>query len=304
MICEYFEYERYQWPKHLLCLTHNANLSITARNDKFSFSGSPEQKIATKTLWFEFKGTAIDFLPTGILTDFPNLNGLILNWADWPIVRSLIFTSHFKRIQHIIIDNCNIEKIADNAFAELTELKWISIWNSRITYLKRETFQHNLKLEYLFVNTNRIQMINSRFFDNFNSLKEIHFSDNFCVDASLVEPFTRNDITRTFQKCFGNCRSDENCSPPLDDFRIEVDEQFSNISTEISNLKATDGWMLNKIYEMQQTFVTKFEFSKFASEIREEIDGLKKNAITDLMMKGFAEMTEKIKTLESKLENC
>jgi SMC interacting uncharacterized protein involved in chromosome segregation len=147
-------------------------------------------------------------------------------------------------------------------------------------------------------------MINSRFFDNLNNLKEIHFRDNFCVDASLVEPFISNNITRLFQKCFDNCRSDENCSPPLDDFRIEVDEKFSNISTEISNLKATDDWMLYKIHEMQQNFVTKFEFSKFASEIREEIDGLKKNTMIDLMMKGFEEMTEKIKTLESKLENC
>ncbi len=76
---------------------------------------------------------------------------------------------------------------------------------------------------------------------------------------------------------------------------IEVDEKFSNISTEISNLKETDGWMLNKIHEIQQNFVTKFEFSKFASEIREEIDGLKKNRLTDL---------EEIKTLKSELEKC
>ncbi len=105
-------------------------------------------------------------------------------------------------------------------------------------------------------------MINSRFFDNLKSLKEIYF-DGVCGNGSLVEPFTGNDIARTFQKCFDNCRSDENCSPTLDGFRIEVDEKFSNISTEISNLKETYGWMLYKIHEIQQNFVTKFEFSKF-----------------------------------------
>jgi hypothetical protein len=272
-------------------------LSSTARNDKFSFDGSPDQKNATKTLWFIFQKTAIDFLPTDILSEFPNLDGLIFSWGNWPILLPSFFTSHFKRIQHLYLDPCNIEILDENAFAELTELKWISIWKNPITYLKRDTFQHNLKLEYLSVTATRIQMINSRFFDNLSSLKEIQFSDNFCVNASLVKPFTRNDITRTFQSCFENCRSDEYCSPPLDDIRwmIEVDEKFSNISTEISNLKETDGWMLNKIHEIQQNFVTKFEFSKFASEIREEIDGLKKNRLTDL---------EEIKTLKSELEKC
>jgi hypothetical protein len=69
-------------------------------------------------------------------------------------------------------------------------------------------------------------------------------------------------------------------------------------------LKETDGWMLSKIHEMQQTFVTKFEFSKFASEIREEIEDLKKNAIIDLMMKGFEVMKEEIKTLKSERDKC
>ncbi len=69
-------------------------------------------------------------------------------------------------------------------------------------------------------------------------------------------------------------------------------------------MKETDGWMLSKIHEMQQTFVTKFEFSKFASEIREEIEDLKKNAIIDLMMKGFEVMKEEIKTLKSERDKC
>jgi uncharacterized coiled-coil DUF342 family protein len=53
---------------------------------------------------------------------------------------------------------------------------------------------------------------------------------------------------------------------------------------------------------MQQTFVTKFEFFKFASEIREEIEGLKKNKVDT--SKELGKMKEEIKTLKSKLEKC
>jgi hypothetical protein len=197
IICDYKENEWHKWPKHLVCSTSNANFNDTARNDKFSFSGTSEQKLATKTLNFMFQKTAIDFLPTDVLTEFPHLKGLILAWAHWPIIKSLVLNSHFRRIQHLYLDPCKITRIADNAFAELTELRWITIWNNHISYLKRETFQHNLKFEYLMLGGNRIKMINSRFFDNLNSLKEIHFRGN----ASLVKPCNRNDITRTFQKC-------------------------------------------------------------------------------------------------------
>jgi hypothetical protein len=63
------------WPAHRFCFTFSVDYSAKFEAEKHSFSGSPSQKSEAKTFYIR-ESPQVDFIPSDILSEFPNLNGI------------------------------------------------------------------------------------------------------------------------------------------------------------------------------------------------------------------------------------
>jgi hypothetical protein len=286
---------------HSVCQVNGANLSLAYRQEKYLLSGSAQEKTDAKTLYL--LGTlSVEFLPLDFLTELPNINGLIIQSPNWPIVKSGFFTKDFKKIQHLYLDQSNIKMIAANAFLELTELKWIALWNNQIDYLKRETFQHNLKLEYVNFNGNRIKMINPKFFDHLEKLVEVNFANNLCVDKSYdLSKTSLDDVRLGFNKCFEDCQVDENCNPPLDDLRLEVAGKFDELTKEITRLKSSEKDLQTRVEKLESNCLAKSEFQDYSRQVNEQFEKLENQTNDDKISSILTKVQE---SQEKLMESC
>jgi hypothetical protein len=147
-------------------------LSQFDRNHDFIFSGTAEEKQKTIVVQFDSNST-IQFIPLKIFTEFLKINGIILKYSRISVLKEGFFTEEFESIQYLHLGYKGMREVQKDALIYLTELKWIMLGWNRIEYLKTNIFKTNLKLEFIYLQRNSLQMINPKLFTNLNKLIEV-----------------------------------------------------------------------------------------------------------------------------------
>jgi Leucine-rich repeat (LRR) protein len=204
------------WPTNKQCYTENIDLSAKFENEPHTFSGTPTEKSELKTFQVRYSDP-VDFVPLGILTEFPNINGLIFNFCTMPVVKAGLLKPEFKVIEYLYLGENHIDSIERDAFQYLTKLKWIRLYNNNIKTLSYKIFSNNPDLIYIDLENNKINSIHPNFFDGLTKLKEIELNNNPCVDFQsryigcddcLIN---QDEINRKLQSCFNKCSEGSEC---------------------------------------------------------------------------------------------
>jgi hypothetical protein len=195
------------WPSFKYCFTDGVDYSAKFETEKHSFSGSASQK--SEITAFEIRGSSqLDFIPLDILTEFPNLNGMIVYGSLLPVVRSGLFKTELQKIEYLHLGGNKIETIEANAFYYMIKLKWISLsWNSLKT-LSDQLFKNNPDLIYIGLYDNQITSIHPDFFDGLEKLKLIEFRWNECFNGEIrceTCLIGQAELKKKLQECFDNC---------------------------------------------------------------------------------------------------
>jgi hypothetical protein len=136
------------WPTFNYCRVDNQNFPLSDKNKIFSFSGSASQKKETTVVFFQLS-PSLEFIPLQIFNEFPNLNGILIERSNIPILKKGFFTKKFKTIQYLDLYYNKMQQIEQEAFINLPELKWINLGWNQIESMKINLFKNNIKLEYV-----------------------------------------------------------------------------------------------------------------------------------------------------------
>jgi hypothetical protein len=214
--CEYATYSLTLWPSFEWCITRGVDYSANFEKEKHSFSitGSSVQKSEIKT-FFIFGSTQVDYIPLDILSEFPNLNGLMIGSSDLPIVKSGLFKEELKKLEFLYLALNKIESIEPEAFKFLIKLKWIRLSENNLQSLPYRLFRNNPDLIYISLGWNEINSIHPNFFDGLQKLKLIDFTNNEgCINAEIgceTCLITQSEIRGKLQGCFDNCSNGTTC---------------------------------------------------------------------------------------------
>jgi hypothetical protein len=216
--CTTFTYSWTLWPSIKWCATERVDYSTSFEKEKHSFSiiqdyGSV-QKSEIKNFFIAYS-TQVDFIPLDILSEFPNLNGLMIEWCNLPIVKSGLFKEELKKIEFLYLLRNKIESIEPEAFKFLIKLKWIELSQNNLQTLPYRIFRNNPDLFYIDLGSNKINSIHPNFFDGLKKLKLIYFTGNkgcinvhFGCETCLI---TQSDLRGKLQGCFDNCSNGTTC---------------------------------------------------------------------------------------------
>jgi polyhydroxyalkanoate synthesis regulator phasin len=205
------------WQKFNLCKLSSVDLSEEYKTVAHSFTGTPAEKSAVTAVHFD-KSLNIDFLPKEIVSDFPQLNGIIIENCDtFTNVKNELFSEDFGAIQYLDISSNLIETIEVGAFQHLPKLKWIAIESNLIESLPHQIFRNNPEIIFLSFHDNQINSITPDFFKNLNKLQYVTFDENQCTNkefgcysgSCLV---AQAELDSGLSTCYSNCLSDGECA--------------------------------------------------------------------------------------------
>lgn len=202
--CSYDNWSPVLWPSNQYCEITVADLSSSQKSNTFSFSGTPAEKEATKTVYF-FLSPKTEFIPLDIFREFPSVNGLVITSSNLPVLKNDLFSSEFAKIEYLHLGSNKIKSIEPEAFKELVNLKWLALFDNNIEVLDSELFKTNTKLEFISFNANKISRINSNLFKGLSSLKNIDFEDNVCFNQEIGCPtcsITQSELNQKLSSCF------------------------------------------------------------------------------------------------------
>lgn len=98
-------------------------------------------------------------IPDGVAADTLQLNLNGNAFQSTTVVRSNM--SHYGRLEHLYLSECQLEHIEVGAFGDLRALLWLDLSNNRLTAIRPDTFD-GLRLQQLFLNGNRnIQVLSA-----------------------------------------------------------------------------------------------------------------------------------------------
>jgi hypothetical protein len=201
-------------PAHHYCFTNNVNLSKSYESEIHSFSGSLSQKSQATVVEFQ-RPIQIDFIPREILTEFPNLTGLLFYGCNFPVLKAGFFTEEFGVLESLSLILSEIVSIEPWAFEHLKKLNWLDLTQNQIQALPFNLFQKNPSLAYLNFAGNQINSISPNLFNNLNHLKTVDFRGNLCVDKKLgcdACTVAQLDLDFALSTCFQNCLKDPDCA--------------------------------------------------------------------------------------------
>jgi Leucine-rich repeat (LRR) protein len=202
--CSYSLRSTTLWPSHARCRINYIDFPSKFESEKHSFSGSSSEKSATTV--FQIHGAdPVDFIPLDILTEFPNLNGLVIGHSKLPTVKTGLFKTELQKIEYLDLGWNNIETIEANAFQNLVKLQWIRLYGNKIRTLSNRVFRNNPDLIYIDLDGNKITSIVSNFFDSLQKLKIVEFKNNVCVQTTVgceTCLVTQPDLKSKLQSCF------------------------------------------------------------------------------------------------------
>jgi hypothetical protein len=204
LVCAYdYNYGSYAlWPPFKLCKLSSVDLSESHKTMDHSFSGTPEQKSATTVLEFN-RSPNIEFLPKEISTEFPNLNGVIIENCNLPTVKNDLFTKDFSAIQYLFLQSNKIETVEANAFQHLTKLRWIHLADNPLHKLPFQIFKNNLELIVIWFPNNKISSITPDFFKNLDKVTNGQFQRKFMCGFSRLFRWMLSFSVRFRQRIFG-----------------------------------------------------------------------------------------------------
>jgi hypothetical protein len=180
------------------------------------------------------RSTQLEFIPLDILTEFPNLSGLLIKYCYLPTVKSGLFKPELRKVVYLYLGQNRIEAIEPEAFQHLTELKWISLNGNILQTLSYKLFRNNPHLFYIDLRGNKINSIHPNFFDGLNKMKLIDLERNACITTKIgceTCLVTRTELRGKLRGCFGNCANDTNCieNPPnKTNSETKVDQENKN----------------------------------------------------------------------------
>jgi hypothetical protein len=165
--------------------------------------------------FYIFASSQVDFIPLDILSEFPNLNGLMLERGNLPTLKSGLFKEELKKLEYLNLWGNGIESIEPEAFEFLIKLKWIQLSGNKLQSLPYRLFRNNLDLFYIELSGNKINSIHPNFFDGLQKLKLIDFTENEgCINVKIgceTCLITQSEIRGKLQGCFDNCSNGTTC---------------------------------------------------------------------------------------------
>jgi hypothetical protein len=204
--CTYGKWAEVFWPVHKHCLTRGVDYSAQFEAEKHTFTGTASEKSETTTLWIQ-NTPQVDFIPLDILTEFPNLNALCVDYWSLRTLKEGLLKPELQVLEYLWLAYNQIEVVEPKAFQHLTKLKWISLHKNNLQTIPEQLFQNNPDLIYIDLDRNKISSIVPNFFDGLNKLKLIKLKYNICIkkDIGCRDCFiTQSDIQEKLQGCFGN----------------------------------------------------------------------------------------------------
>jgi hypothetical protein len=202
------------WPAHEQVYIRNLDLSTKFETEKHSFKLTPAKKFEIKTFQIH-ESPQLDFIPLGILSEFPNLDGLIILHCNLPTVKSGLFKPDFGIIEYLSLQGNKIEKIEAEAFQYLINLKWLDLYKNSLKTLSHQIFKNNPDLAYIDLNYNQMLTVHPNFFDGLEKLKLIEFRfGNYCLHSMIgceTCSIDQTEIKSKLQTCFDYCLEDKEC---------------------------------------------------------------------------------------------
>jgi hypothetical protein len=202
------------WPTFTYCVTRSIDYSAKFETEKHSFTGSPSKKSETKTFYIK-NSDKLDFIPLDILTEFPDLNGLIIQDCNLPTVKSGLFKAELNNIEYLFLESNEIEVIEPKAFEHLNKLIWIVLRLNKIQTLSYRFLKNHPDLKYISLEHNQINAIHPNFFDGLPKLKVIDLVSNDCIHANIGCKnctITQEDLKSGLKECFDNCKDGSVCN--------------------------------------------------------------------------------------------
>jgi Leucine-rich repeat (LRR) protein len=183
--CYYKTWFPILWSSHKYCHTLSVDYSAKFENEKHSFSGNFSEKSELKTFYIS-RSAQLEFIPRDILTEFPNLNGLVINQCNLPTLRTGLFKADFDKIEHWRLESNKIELIQPGVFQNLNRMKWISLDDNNLQTLPHRLFKYNPNLVYISLANNQINSIHPNFFEALHNLKMIDLrGENVCIQKEI-----------------------------------------------------------------------------------------------------------------------
>jgi hypothetical protein len=165
----------------------------------------------------------VEFIPRQILSDFPKLNGLIIQrCSNFRIVKNDLLSEDFRAIEYLELFNNSIETVEATALQHLRKLKWINLNGNQIQALPFQIFQNNPEI------------ITPDLFKNLNKLQHVNFGiHNRCVNRSFgcysgSCSVNQSQLDSGLLSCYNNCFDDALCaskSGKLDNLSPEAIEK-------------------------------------------------------------------------------
>lgn len=210
-------------------MLENVDLSGTNLNNSFTFNGSDSAKSSATAVAF-FLSPSTKFIPSQIIEEFPNLNGLVVAKTNIPVLRQSFLTEKFKKLQHVNMGRNNMERIELRALVELVNLEWIFLGYNKLESLKERIFEANTKLQYISFYENHLKIVNPHLFKDLMRLRYLDLELNPCMNQNFVSTFDGcyksyhnwpyckefqvqlEEIDGALSVCHKNCRLDHECS--------------------------------------------------------------------------------------------
>jgi hypothetical protein len=188
------------WPSHLACHFSGLNLSLAHQSASVDLHICPDLRDATKTVIL-CHSPVLEFIPVDQLKQFPNLNGFSILGTPIPIFKYDLFKGDFQMIQHLLLVNCQITEVQEDAFIDLPNLFWISLGDNQLTEMRYKIFHSNVKLQYIDLTGNRIDAVHPDLLRNLPDLKYCRLDKDLFAGRSEYE-FTKI-LTNNYVKKYG-----------------------------------------------------------------------------------------------------
>ncbi len=217
LTCRYGTGANGLWPTFSYCKISSVDLSEHYKTVAHSFSGTAEEKSSVTVVRFETP-SQIEFLPTQILNDFPQLNGIMIISGTLTNIRENFFGQEFNVIEYLNLASNRIATIEANVFQHLPKLKWISLHSNLLHSLPHQLFKNNPDLIAIWLHRNRMNSITPDFFKNLNKLQIVFFDPNECT-SKVFGCYTgsgcsvsQSELDSGLTTCFKNCLDDGECA--------------------------------------------------------------------------------------------
>ncbi len=202
--CDFF----YHVARSGYCDVDNVDLSKKTLSEKFTFSGTQEQKKKTIRIWFSQIGR-VAHVPQNLREDFPNLTQLWIRWSEIPIVKNNLLGPQFSWIEKLNLIGNKIQIVEEEAFKHLHNLVVIILHDNQIQSLSAKVFENNSKLKVIYLLSNKIKMIAPETFQHLNQLKYVDLDGNDCVNKEFGcwdcdTKIDHTELNRALHACYEN----------------------------------------------------------------------------------------------------